>query len=170
MAPDKRRSARPRSRHVALAAFAAIAVLGGCGEGGLANAQEVEIGCAERDELEPYWVTIGAGGLDDHEGMTAVIVAEMRLSFEQTTCRSRAAVAIADGRLDVVMEGRSDGAAYPYLHVYIDRHDTGQCDVDEDPAWHVVASVPPGDSITFELDDDDFDDSSPDRCEPFARL
>jgi hypothetical protein len=161
--PIPRRDALARKLAVGLFL---VAVAGGCGETS-PDAVQMEIGCTERDDLEPYWVAFEAEGLEEYEGATAVVISEMPLAFEPGACASRAALPITRGQISVELEGRSDGAAYPLVGLYIDRGETGRCDPDADPSWHLTASVAPGTAITFELSAADLDDGGPARCEPF---
>jgi hypothetical protein len=157
---------RRRTASMILSACCALAIPAtGCGGG--AEPEQIEIGCAERDDLDPYWVSLEADGLQDYDATTAVAIADMQLASEPGSCTTRAVVEVEDGRVDVMLEGRSDGAAYPLVALYIDQHGDGRCDAEADPVWHIVASVPPGETISLAIAASDLATDEPERCAPF---
>jgi hypothetical protein len=151
-----------------LLGFGALAALAaGCDTN--VGTGQVEIGCVEREDLEPYWVTFEADGLHGFEGMRAVVLTEMGLAFEAgQACATRASVEVVDGGFALTLEGRSDGAAYPLVGVFIDRNADDRCDGEVDPAWHQIVAVGPGGTLLVSVNADTLAPYPADeRCEPF---
>jgi hypothetical protein len=105
----------------------------------------VEVGCLADPELEAYAIAFEGSGLSDWDGHAAVLRATMPMAFAAgRSCASRASVAIEGGGFSLVVEGRTDGAAYPTVGVFVDLDGDGACDAATEPAWSQIVAVGPG--------------------------